>query len=163
MLEEAQVYVGFAILLLIAGGCVLAGIAAGIPAAHWFGKKVADFLSFQPMEEFDKAQPAYGIASSKAMCGDLDGAMEFYEQLLLDHPREMEIYVRMLEITLGPMGGTAYAEDIMSRAMAALKVESDRVAIAKIFGMLRNGELRPFKHLGLQSADTQQPVSHASH
>ncbi len=143
----ADFLLAFATLLLIAAGCVAAGIVTGYPAAHWFGQKLADLLSCLPTEKFVKSPPAYGIPASKAIRGDLDGAMESYELLLLDHPHDKQIYIRMLEIAFGPLHAPEYGENILQRGLENLPLESERAAIVSLSQALLSGEFHPFKYL----------------
>ncbi|MEO5915309.1 MAG: hypothetical protein ABIS50_13835 [Luteolibacter sp.] len=137
----------FLVVLMMVTGCVVIGIATGYPAAHWIGRKFAELLSCLPTEKFAKAQPAYGIPASKAIRGDLEGAMESYEQLLLDHPQEKQIYLRMLEIAFGPLHAPEYGEDILQRGLKNLTGEADRAALYHLSLAIQNGEFTPFKYL----------------
>lgn len=134
--------------LMVAIACAI-GIATGYPAAHWIGQKFAEVLSCLPTEKFLKAPPALGIPATRAIRGDLEGAVEGYEDLLLEHPHEKEIYFRLLEIALGPMHASEYGDDVLQRGLMNLQGGSERLALLRFSQELKNGEFRPFKHLGL--------------
>ncbi len=147
MSGTAEFLEAFVKILLMVAGCVVVGIAAGYPAAHWIGRKFAEILSCLPMEKFAKPQPALGIPATKAIRGDLEGAVESYEELLLEHPQEREIYFRLLEIALGPMHSPEYGDDVLQRGLLNLTGESERLALLHFSQELRNDEFRPFKYL----------------
>ncbi|MES2921699.1 MAG: hypothetical protein V4819_09135 [Verrucomicrobiota bacterium] len=134
------------VILLVCLCCVI-GIAVGYPAAQWLGARFAEILSCLPKEKFSKPQPALGIPASKAVRGDLAGAVEAYEVLLLSHPEEKEIYCRLLEIVLGPMKLDEYGEDVLQRGMKNLATDGERLVLLKLSQSLRNGEYHPFKYL----------------
>ena len=127
--------------------CCAIGIAVGYPAAQWLGARCAEILSCLPKEKFSEPQPALGIPASKAVRGDLEGAVADYEALLLDHPANKELYCRLLEIVLGPMKREEYGEEILQRGIMNLANDGERLVILKLSQSLRNGEYHPFKHL----------------
>jgi hypothetical protein len=131
--------------LMVAIVCTIA-MLAGYPAAHWIGGRLADFLSFLPKEKFQKPQPALGIPATKAVRGDLHGAVEAYEELLVDHPHEQEIYCRLLEIVMGPLHLDEYAEDVLRRGLANLKLPSEKVVLINLSESIRSGSYHPFRH-----------------
>jgi hypothetical protein len=135
------------IVILVVCICCVIGIAIGYPAAQWLGARIAGILSCLPKEKFSEPQPALGIPASKAVRGDLSGAVEGYELLLLSHPKEKEIYCRLLEIVLGPMKLDEYGEDILRRGMENLASDGERLVLIKLSLSLRNGEYHPFKYL----------------
>ena len=135
------------VILMVCICCVI-GIAIGYPAAQWLGARFAEILSCLPKEKFSKPQPALGIPASKAVRGDLAGAVEGYEALLLTHPNEKDIYCRLLEILLGPMRLDDYGEDVLQRGVKNLATEGERLVLLKLSQSLRNGEYHPFKYLG---------------
>lgn len=134
------------VILMVCTCCVI-GIATGYPAAQWLGARLAEILSCLPKEKFSKPQPALGIPASKAVRGDLAGAVEGYEVLLLSHPEEKEIYCRLLEIVLGPMKLDEYGEDVLQRGMKNLATDGERLVLLKLSQSLRNGEYHPFQYL----------------
>ena len=127
--------------------CCAIGIGIGYPAAQWLGARCAEILSCLPKEKFSEPQPALGIPASKAVRGDLEGAVEGYETLLLSHPKDKEIYCRLLEIVLGPMKLEEYGDEILQRAMKNLANDGERLMLLKLSQSLRNGEYHPFKYL----------------
>lgn len=133
------------VILLVCLCCVI-GIAIGYPAAHWLGARLADILTFLPKDKFAEPQPALGIPASMAVRGDLEGAVAGYEALLLKHPKEKEIYCRLLEIVLGPMKLDDYGEDVLQRGLKNLATDGERLVLVKLGQSLRNGEYHPFKH-----------------
>lgn len=132
--------------LIIAGTCLI-GMMIGYPAAHWIGGKVAAFLSFLPQERFAKPEPALGIPAAKAMRGDLQGAVESYEQLLATHPREKEIHFRLIELLLGPMHAEERGEQALQRGLANLTEAADRAALLTIAREIREGSYHPYGFL----------------
>ncbi len=139
---------------LMVGLVAAIGIALGYPFAHLIGGRLAEFLSFLPREKFLKPQPALGIPATKASRGDLQGAVESYEELLLEHPHEREIYYRLLEIVMGPLHDEEYGEEVLRRGLANLKLESEKTVLLNLHDSIRSGSYHPFKHLDPQ----QQPV-----
>ena len=123
-------------------------ILCGFPAAHWIGGKMGEFISCLPTEKYAVAPPALGIPASKAVRGDLQGAVEAYEELLLVHPHEKEIYFRLLEIVLGPMAMEQYGEDVLQRGLRNLKSGPERLALISLADSIRGGEYHPFQHYG---------------
>ena len=159
----------FAKVCLMVGGICVVAILLGWPAAHWIGGKVATFLTFLPTEKFLKPQPALGIPATLAMRGDLHGAVAAYEELLLVHPHEHEIYFRLLEIVLGPLALAEYGDDVLCRGVANLPGESEKAALVRLAHELRDGSYKPFKHLEVASPqraerlpDLCRPVSGSS-
>ena len=146
-METAEFLLAFVKILLMVAGCVFIGICIGYPAAQWIGRKFAELLSCLPTEKFAKAPPAYGIPASKAIRGDLFGAMESYEQLLLDHPQDKQIYLRMLEIAFGPLHAPEYGENILQRGLKNLTRETERAVILSLTQELQSGQFMPFKYL----------------
>lgn len=134
------------VILMVCLCCIIGG-AIGYPVAQWLGARFAEILSCLPKEKFSKPQPALGIPASKAVRGDLAGAVEGYEALLLSHPEEKEIYCRLLEIVLGPMKLDEYGEDVLQRGMQNLATDGERLVLLKLSQSLRNGEYHPFKYL----------------
>lgn len=132
--------------LMVVAACTI-GIIVGYPAAHWIGGKMAAFLTFQPQERFAKAQPALGIPSAKAMGGDLQGAVDGYEELLTAHPHEREIHFRLLELSLGPMRSEEYGERVLQRGLASLPDKADRAALLTLAREIREGSYRPYHFL----------------
>jgi hypothetical protein len=137
----------FGPLCLIIGGICLVAILLAYPFAHWIGRWVANFLTFLPSEKFLRPPPALGIPRTLALRGDLEGALEGYEKLLTAHPQHLEIYIRLLEIALGPLAMESYGEDILQRGLANVTEPSSRAALIRLAHELRCGEFKPFKHL----------------
>lgn len=131
---------------MVCGVCTI-GIIAGYFAAQVIGKKVAEFMTFLPMDRFTKAPPALGIPATKAMRGDLHGAVNSYEELLLAHPHEKEIYLRLLEVVLGPLKMEEYGENVLQRGLVNLKDESGRQALLLLSEAIRSGDYHPLQHL----------------
>lgn len=134
------------VILLVCLCCVI-GIAIGYPAAHWLGARLAEILTFLPKDKFTEPQPALGIPATKAIRGDLEGAVAGYEALLIQYPKEKEIYCRLLEIVLGPMKLEEYGENVLQRGLKNLASDSERLVLLKLSQSIRNGEYHPFKHL----------------
>jgi hypothetical protein len=146
----------FAVMFIIAGIIGLIGITLGYPAAHWIGEKVANIFSCLPTEKYDRVLPALGIPASKAVRGDLLGAIDGYENLLIDYPQEEEIYSRLLEITLGPMNMPEYGEEVLQRGLLNLKLESEQIALLKFSQAIKNGDFRPLRHLNYRPGNLCQ-------
>ena len=127
--------------------CCVIGICVGYPVAKWLGARMAEILSCLPKEKFSEPQPALGIPASKAVRGDLAGAVAGYEALLVNHPKNKEIYCRLLEIVLGPMKLEDYGEDVLQRGMKNLTSEGEKLVLLRLSQSLRNGEYHPFKYL----------------
>lgn len=131
---------------MVAGVCAL-GIIVGYPVALLIGKKMAEFLTFLPTERFSKAPPALGIPATKVMRGDLHGAVDAYEKLLLTHPRDKEVYIRLLEVVLGPLKMEEYGENVLRRGLKNLRKKSDRQALKELCRAIRSGQYHPHQHL----------------
>ncbi|RYD22493.1 MAG: hypothetical protein EOP88_07865 [Verrucomicrobiaceae bacterium] len=134
------------VIFMVCGVCTI-GIIVGWFAAQVMGKKVADFLTFLPTERFATAPPAMGIPASKAMSGDLHGAVDSYEELLLKYPHDKEIYFRLLEVVLGPLKMEAYGENVLQRGFANLEKEADRKNLRDLCDAIRSGDYHPLQHL----------------
>ncbi|NJM37847.1 MAG: hypothetical protein HC845_08325 [Akkermansiaceae bacterium] len=152
----------FAKLLLIVSGIAICAAALGYPVAHWVGGKLATFLSCLPTEQYDQALPALGIPATKAIRGDLLGAMDGYENLLVDHPQNAEIYSRMLEIALGPMNMPEYGEKILKNGMLHLSSDTERAALLKLHQVIISGDFKPFKHLTYRPEPDHRTELHLS-
>ena len=125
----------------------LAGIFMGIPVSHWIGRVMGDYLAGAPTEKFTESLPMMGMASTHAMRGELNEAVALYEQFLLTHPREMEIYVRLAEIAYGPLQDQEYGDKVLERAKKNLPKQQFR-AVADLSIAIVKKELFPLKHLG---------------
>jgi hypothetical protein len=147
LMNAAEYVETFARTLLIAAGLVALGICLGYPAAGWIGGKFAAVLSCLPTERFVRPEPAFGIPATLAIAGDFTGAMESYERLMVDHPAEKQIYFRMLEIALGPLHATDYAEDVLRRGLENLPDEKVRGSLVRHYEALRHGESVAYLHL----------------
>lgn len=146
-MSAAEIVESFARILLLMAGLITLGICLGYPAAHWVGRKFAEVLSCLPTERFLRPQPALGIPASMAIHGDLAGAMESYELLLLDHPAEKQIYFRMVEIALGPLHAPEYGERILLRGLENLSDEKVRASLIRHYEALSHGESVALLHL----------------
>ena len=137
----------FALVFLIVSSCVVLGIAFGIPAGRWLGNHVGQFLTGWSDEKYDIPPPRFAMAAAITASGDLEGALEFYEDMLLTYPQEEQIYHRMLEIALGPLDRPELAEEILSRGLAALEQSSQQAALVRQHEELKAGTHRPLAHL----------------
>ncbi len=131
---------------MVAGVCAL-GIIIGYPVAMILGKKLAEFLTFQPTDRFRTAQPALGIPATLVKRGDLHGAVEAYEALLRKHPREREVYMRYLEVLLGPLKMEEYGEKVLRRGLRKVRSKADRKALKDLCESIRSGAYHPHQHL----------------
>lgn len=147
MFEKIDLFTGIILIFVTIGGGTLIGIATGCPFATWIGNRVGDFLSFLPRERFEVAPPPLGIAASKAANGDLAGAVDSYESMLADHPGDREIYIRLIELLLGPLDREKRGEEILRQGLRQLPDERDREILVNVSAALRNGTHRPYRYL----------------
>jgi hypothetical protein len=131
---------------MVAGVCMI-GIIVGYPMALIIGKKLAEFLTFLPTERFSKAPPAMGIPATLIKRGDLHGAVDAYEALLLKYPRDKEVYMRLLEVVLGPLKMEEYGENVLRRGLKKMKTKADRQALKELSRSIRRGQYHPHQHL----------------
>ncbi len=130
------------VIFMVCGVCTL-GILAGWPAAHWIGRKMAEFLSGLPTARFARPSPLFGIPRSMTMRGDLHGAVAKYEEMLLEYPAERELYYRLYEIVLGRLNDQSHAADILQRAMRNLPREHDREVMLELQAEIISGSYHP--------------------
>lgn len=147
MFEKIDLLTGIILIFVTIGGGTLIGIATGYPVATWLGQRLADFLSFLPRERFEVAPPPLGIAASKAANGDLAGAVDSYQSMLVDHPGDREIYIRLIELLLGPLDRVERGEEILRQGLRHLSDPRDREVLVKVSAALRNGSHRPYRYL----------------
>jgi len=132
--------------IVMAGLCAL-GIAAGIPAARWMGSRVGHMLSCLSDAKFEGPCPLLGPAAAMAVRGNLKGAVDAYQKQLEEHPKEPEIYWRMLEILLGPLKDGERAREVLELACSNLENESSRSALIRLAADLDGGHYLPFGYL----------------
>lgn len=147
MPDQIDFITSVALILVMVGGTVAIGIATGYPAAVWIGNRLGDFLSFLPRERFDVAPPPLGIAAAKAAKGDLAGAVDSYEEMLAEHPGDREIYIRLIELLLGPLDQVERGEEVLRQGLRELPDERDREVLVKVCAALKNGSHRPYRYL----------------
>lgn len=128
-------------------GLAAVGIVMALPITHWIGRVMGDYLAGAPSDKFTGSIPMMGMASTHAMRGELNEAVALYESFLLKNPRELEIYIRLAEISYGPLQDQAYGDKVLERAKKNLPKPQFR-AVADLSIAIVNKELFPLKHLG---------------
>jgi len=145
------------------GVCSILGVFFGVPLATWLGEKLATVISCFSAEKFTKAQPLIGHAATKAVRGDVVGAMSDYSRMSRQHPRNGEIYLRMMELAYGPLQQPELGDQILKRAMKKVRNSKERRSLKRLGLALKEGNLITHKHLGWASKlehGIQPPLLH---
>jgi len=135
-----------AIFLMVSAGLVLA-IGLALPATHWISQKISNVLSFFSREKFRKPPPLLSRGDALAMQGRVGDAFHVFRQFLKNHPRDIEIYTRLIDLAFGPMQDTELGDAIIAFGLKRLDRRSRRV-IKQRRNAIVLGDLYPLKHLG---------------
>ena len=135
-----------AIFLLVSAGLLVA-ILLAIPATDWVSQKMADVLSFFSLEKFRKPPPLLSKGDALAMQGRVGDAFHVFRQYLKVHPRNLEIYSRLIDLAFGPMQDVELGDAIIAFGVKRLDRRGRRV-IKRRRNAILVGELYPLKHLG---------------
>lgn len=135
-----------AIFLMVSAGLLLA-ILLAIPASGWISQKMANVLSFFSLEKFRRPPPLLSKGDALAMQGRVGDAFHVFRQFLKYHPREIEIYTRLVDLAFGPMQDAELGDAIIAYGVKRLDRRGRRV-IKQRRNAIVLGELYPLKHLG---------------
>lgn len=135
-----------AIFLLVSVGLLVA-ILLAIPTTGWVSQKMANVLSFFSLEKFRKPPPLLSKGDALAMQGRVGDAFHVFRQYLKDHPRNLEIYSRLIDLAFGPMQDAELGDAIIAFGVKRLDRRGRRV-IKRRKNAILFGELYPLKHLG---------------
>lgn len=135
-----------AIFLLVSIGLLVA-ILLAIPTTGWVSQKMANVLSFFSLEKFRKPPPLLSKGDALAMQGRVGDAFHIFRQFLKDHPRDLEIYSRLIDLAFGPMQDAELGDAIIAFGVKRLDRRGRRV-IKRRRNAIVLGELYPMKHLG---------------
>lgn len=135
-----------AIFLMVAAGIVLA-IFLAIPATHWVSQKMANALSFFSLERFRKPPPLLSHGDALAMQGEVAAAFHLFRKFLKQHPRNLEIYSRLIDLSFGPMQDAGLGDAVIAFGKKRLDRRGRRV-IRERRNAIVLGDLYPLKHLG---------------
>lgn len=128
-------------------GLAMLGIVFSIPITHWVSQRMANVLSFFSTERFRKPPPLLSQGDALAMQGDVGGAFHLFRQFLKEHPQDLEIYSRLIDLAFGPMQDAELGDAIIEFGKKRLDRRGRRV-IRERRNAIVLGELYPLKHLG---------------
>jgi hypothetical protein len=134
------------IFLMIAVG-VLIAIFLALPVTNWVSEKMANALSFFSLEKFRKPPPLLSQGDALAMQGNVVGAFHLFRQFLKEHPRDLDVYSRLIDLAFGPMQDAELGDAIIAFGMKRLDKRGRRVIRVRRNAIVQ-GELYPLKHLG---------------
>ena len=130
---------------MIAGGLLLA-ILLAIPAANWISQRMANVLSFFSRERFKQPPPLLSKGDALAMQGRVGDAFHIFREFLKAHPRDIEIYTRLIDLAFGPMQDAGLGDAIVAYGEKRLDQRGRRVLKTRRNAIVL-GELYPLKHL----------------
>ncbi len=131
--------------ILMAAAALLAVFLA-IPVAAWLSQKVADVLSFFSTERFRKPPPLLSRGDALAMQGKVGDAFHVFRQFLKEHPQDLEVYCRLIDLAYGPMQDEGLGKAILAFGKKRLNQRGKRVITERRNAVL-SGEVYPLKHL----------------
>jgi len=134
------------IFMLVAAALMVA-ILLAIPATHWISQRMANVLSFFSLERFRKPPPLLSRGDALAMQGEVAAAFHVFRQFLKQHPRDLEVYCRLIDLAFGPMQDAKLGDAIIAFGKKRLDRRGRRV-IRERRNAVVLGELYPLKHLG---------------
>jgi hypothetical protein len=102
---------------------VVPGVLVGPPIARFFGT-YAGGLFFPDRSQ--AVPPAYSIARARRSQGKFHEALRCYEENLKRHPRDLQTYLDMMEISGLDLHNTVLVARIADRALAAIEDPKDR-------------------------------------
>lgn len=135
-----------AIFLLVSAVLIMA-ILLALPATHWVSQKMSNVLSFFSLEKFRQPPPLLSRGDALAMQGRVGDAFHIFRQFLKNHPRDLEIYTRLIDLAFGPMQDVELGDAIIAFGVKRLDRRGRRV-IKQRRNAIVLGELYPLKHLG---------------
>ena len=135
-----------AIFLVVSVGLLVA-ILLAIPTTGWVSQKMANVLTFFSLEKFRKPPPLLSKGDALAMQGRIGDAFHVFRQFLKNHPRDLEIYSRLIDLAFGPMQDAELGDAIIAFGVKRLDRRGRRV-IKRRRNAIVLGELYPLKHLG---------------
>lgn len=127
-------------LLAMAGGL---GFLVGMPVANFLGERLSQFFLGSSAERFDKPQPLIGKATAKAIRGDVEGARADLEEMLIEHPLNAELHLRLIELAYGPMTDKELGRRLTLRALRTISDEHERETIKTRARSLRDAKSAP--------------------
>ncbi|MCX8238075.1 MAG: hypothetical protein OSB05_04575 [Akkermansiaceae bacterium] len=136
----------FAIFSMVVAAIVVA-IFLAIRTTHWVSQRMANSLSFFSLERFRNPPPLLSQGDALAMQGDVSGAFHLFRQFLKKHPRNLEIYSRLIDLSFGPMQDAEMGDAIIAFGKKRLDRRGRRV-IRERRNAIVLGQLYPLKHLG---------------
>jgi len=138
---DVMVMVAFAVLSIAA--CCIIGVIPGWPVSQWISDKISSFFLGLSTERFDKPQPLIGNAASKAIKGDVTGALTDYKKMLKSHPKNAELYLRIMELAYGPLQRPDIGDEVLTAALKKIESKKERKMLKRLGTALKEG-----KHLG---------------
>lgn len=152
-----MVFVGLLVL------CGLFGMISGITVSSWVSERLSGLFLGLSSERFQKPQPLIGQAAAKAVRGDIQGAKADYERMLREHPGNAELYLRLMELSYGPLQRPEYGDRVLQHALRNIQSEHERKAVRRLGAALKNGEVINHQHLGFMKnleRGIQPPLLH---
>lgn len=134
------------IFLLVFAGLSVAIILA-LPASHWVSQKMANVLSFFSLEKLRRPPPLLSRGDALAMQGRVGDAFHVFRQYLKRHPRDLELYLRLIDLAYGPMQDAGLGDAIIAYGLKRLDRRGKRIMKQRRNAIVL-GDLYPLKHLG---------------
>jgi len=88
-----------------------------------------------PWKKARGPQPIYSIPQTHRVAGRFEEAMEGFEQIVNEHPGELDAWLEMIEISGKELQDPARAEAVYRRAMRVLS-EEDREQLTHVYKLL---------------------------
>jgi hypothetical protein len=131
---------------LVVFAVLFCAIILALPATHWIGQRMANVLSFFSLERFRRPPPLLSKGDALAMRGEIYPAFNVFRRFLKHHPRDLEVYSRLIDLAFGPMQDAELGDAIIAFGVKRLDKRGRRV-IKERRNAIVLGELYPLKHL----------------
>lgn len=132
---------------LVIFAVLLMAVLVAVPTSHWVSQKMANVLSFFSLERFRRPPPLLSKGDALAMRGEIYPAFNVFRRFLNHHPRDLEVYSRLIDLAFGPMQDAELGDAIIAFGVKRLDKRGRRV-IKERRNAIVLGELYPLKHLG---------------
>lgn len=124
-------FVLLAVALFLAGAVIVGPALARLLAEPW-----GSF--FAPEAYYDRPQPMYGIPEAKRHKGQLEEAMQDYDAIAEQYPRDVRPYVEMIDIAVRELRDETRAQAVYERGMQRLRREEDRTHLSRMYQAIRS-------------------------
>jgi hypothetical protein len=126
---EAVGPVLFGMFLLIVGAVIVAP-----SIAEWIAEPAGSL--YTPSGQADYSTPMYGIADALRAKGNYEDALDYLHHIVHTNPRELDAYVRMIDIAVVDLHDLARAEALYHRGTHAMGNDGDKAALTVMYQAL---------------------------